>query len=113
MKLNDLATTNRLLLILVIPVAFYILQVLSFIFIPLMFAIFIALLFTPMMRWMKKRKWPHFLALSSVILVLVLTIFTVFKVVQLSGKQIQSGKEELLVKLDNKVESLIQPFLKC
>ncbi|MBK6264191.1 AI-2E family transporter [Marivirga sp. S37H4] len=110
MKINDLATTNRLLLILVIPVAFYILQVLSFIFIPLMFAIFIALLFTPMMRWMKKRKWPHFVSLIAVICILVLTFFSVIKVVQLSGKEIQAGKNEIFEKLDDKVENLVTPF---
>lgn len=110
MKLDNLIITNRLLLILVIPVVFYILQVLSFIFIPLMFAIFIALLFTPMMRWMKKRNWPQILSLSAVILILSLSIFLVFKVVQLSGQQIQSGKGEIFQKLDDKVENLVTPF---
>lgn len=110
MKINDLATTNRLLLILVIPVVFYILQVLSFIFIPLMFAIFIALLFTPMMRWMKKRNWPHFLSLIAVILILVLTLFSVFKVVELSGREIQAGKGEIFQKFDDKVADLITPY---
>ena len=110
MKLDNLITTNRLLLILVIPVVFYILQVLSFIFIPLMFAIFIALLFTPMMRWMKKRNWPQLLALASVILILSLSVFLVLKVVQLSGQQIQSGKGEIFQKFDDKVENLVNPF---
>ncbi len=110
MKLDNLITTNRLLLILVIPVVFYILQVLSFIFIPLMFAIFIALLFTPMMRWMKKRNWPQLLALLSVIVILSLSVFLVLKVVQLSGQQIQSGKGEIFQKFDNKVQNLVTPF---
>jgi len=110
MHFNDQATTNKLLLILVIPVVFYILQVLSFIFIPLMFAIFIALLFTPMMRWMKKRNVPQALALGCVVLILVFTSFTAFKLVQLSGRQIEEGRSELFAKLDKKVEKVITPF---
>jgi predicted PurR-regulated permease PerM len=86
MKLNEQSTTNKLLLVLVIPVVFYSLQLLSFIFIPLMFAIFIALLFTPMMRWMKKRKVPQFVALGTVILILTLTGFSAIKIVQMSGR---------------------------
>jgi len=110
MQLDSRATTNKLLLILVIPVVFYSLQVLSFIFIPLMFAIFIALLFTPMMRWMKKRRVPQILALSSVILILIIVGFAAIKLLQVSGKQIEAGKTELFVKLDNKVEQVLTPL---
>lgn len=110
MNLDSRATTNKLLLILVIPVVFYSLQLLSFIFIPLMFAIFIALLFTPMMRWMKKRNFPQLVALSSVILILVIIGFAAIKLVQVSGRQIEEGKTELFRKLDDKVEQVITPM---
>ncbi|WKK82009.2 AI-2E family transporter [Marivirga arenosa] len=110
MKLNDQSTTNKLLLVLVIPVIFYSLQLLSFIFIPLMFAIFIALLFTPMMRWMKKRKVPQIIALGTVVLILTFTGFSTIKIVQMSGKQIQDGKSEIFRKLDHKVEQVVTPF---
>lgn len=110
MRINDIATTNKLLLILVLPVAFYILDVLSFIFVPLMFAIFIALLFTPLMRWMKKRNWPHTIALATSIFILVFTLFSIIKLVQLSGKQISEGQKEIFTKLDRKVEEWITPF---
>lgn len=110
MKLDSRATTNKLLLILVLPVVFYSLQVLSFIFIPLMFAIFIALLFTPMMRWMRKRNVPQFVALSSAILILVVVGFAAIKLLQVSGKQIEEGKTELFRKLDDKVEQVLTPL---
>jgi AI-2 transport protein TqsA len=110
MKANDLATTNKLLLIIALPVIFYMLDVLSFIFIPFMFSIFIALLFTPMMRWMKKNKFPQYMALGVAVFGLVFTLFIAFKLVQVTGRQIESGKRELFVKLDHKVESLIAPF---
>lgn len=110
MRINEVATTNKLLIILVLPVIFYILDVLSFIFVPMMFAIFIALLFTPMMRWMKKRNWPHSLALTLSILILVFTVFATFKIVQLSSMQVDQGKTEIFKKLDVKVEQWIAPF---
>jgi len=48
-------TTNFLLLIIVIPIVFYLLKILSFIFIPLFFSMFVALLFLPLMRYLKRR----------------------------------------------------------
>lgn len=110
MNLDSRATTNKLLLILVLPVVFYSLQVLSFIFIPLMFAIFIALLFTPMMRWMKKRNVHQFVALSSAILILIVIGFAAIKLLQVSGRQIEEGKTELFKKLDDRVEQVVTPL---
>lgn len=110
MAFSDQSTTNKLLLILVLPIIFYSLQILSFIFVPLMFAVFIALLFTPMMRWMQKRKFPKFLSLFVVLAIIVLTLFSVFKLVQLSSMEINAGKEALSIRLDSKVEKLLDPF---
>ena len=110
MAFNDRSTTNKLLLILVLPILFYSLQILSFIFIPLMFAVFIALLFTPMMRWMQKRRFPKIVALSVVISILILVLFSSFKLIQLSSLEINAGKEALSIKFDSKMEKVIAPF---
>ncbi len=110
MKIDDIATTNKLLLIIICPLLFYILDLLSFIFVPLMFAVFIALLFTPVMRWLKKRNMPKFLALSLVLLVIFSTIFTAFKLVQVSMYQIDAGKREIFEKLDTKLAIAIKPY---
>ena len=110
MAFNDRSTTNKLLLILVLPILFYSLQILSFIFIPLMFAVFIALLFTPMMRWMQKRRFPKVVALSVVISILILVLFSSFKLIQLSSLEINAGKEALSIKFDSKMEKVIAPF---
>ena len=58
--MRELRTTNILLLIIVIPLVVYLLQILSFIFVPLVFAMFITLLFLPVMRWLHKYKVPKF-----------------------------------------------------
>ena len=75
-----------------------------------MFAVFIALLFTPMMRWMEKRRFPKILALSVVVSILVLILFTSFKLIQLSSLEINAGKEALSIKFDAKMEKIIAPF---
>jgi len=110
MDLDDTRTTNKLLLIIVVPLLFYILVVLKFIFIPLLFALFIALLFTPLMRWLRKRHMPEFVSLTIVLIVLFGSLFAAFKLVQLSGNEIAIGKNELFTKLDDKVGHFIEPI---
>ena len=87
--MNDRKTTNILLLILVVPLMFYLLKTLSFIFIPLFSSMFIALLFLPLMRWFKRKGVPKVLSIIMVILILV----SFFK---LSGELIQLSSREIL-----------------
>lgn len=112
MKIDNLKTTNKLLLILAIPVVFYVLKLLSFIFIPLVLAIFIALLFMPMVRWFSRKKVPKVISMLVVFLIIASTIFISIKLVQLSGTEIANGKSELYHKLDKKVGDNIVPFAK-
>ncbi|MDY0077701.1 MAG: AI-2E family transporter [Bacteroidales bacterium] len=110
MKLNEISTTNRLLLIIVIPLIFYILKVLYFIFAPLMFAFFISLLFIPLLRRMSKKGMPKILALIVVMVIIAGVLFGAVKLVSLTGKEILDGKEALFQKLDSKVGKLVAPF---
>ncbi|MEQ9405806.1 MAG: AI-2E family transporter [Cyclobacteriaceae bacterium] len=87
--MNDRKTTNILLLIIVVPLVFYLLKTLSFIFIPLFSSMFIALLFLPLMRWFKRKGVPKILSIIMVILI----IATFFK---LSGELIQLSSREIL-----------------
>ncbi|KJD33651.1 transporter [Tamlana nanhaiensis] len=89
--LNERKTTNILLLIIVIPIVFYLLKVLSFIFIPLVFAMFIALLFLPIMRWLAKRRVPKILSILIVILLISGGLAVGVELVKLSSKQILAG----------------------
>jgi AI-2 transport protein TqsA len=87
--MNDRKTTNILLLILVVPLVFFLLKTLAFIFIPLVSSMFIALLFLPLMRWFKRKGVPRVLSIIMVILI----IATFFK---LSGELIQVSSREIL-----------------
>jgi AI-2 transport protein TqsA len=77
--MKERSTTNTLLMIMVIPLVFYLLKILSFIFVPLFFSMFISLLFLPLMRWLQKKKVPKTLSLSSIIAIIFLIFY-------LSGK---------------------------
>jgi len=64
-------TTNILLMILVIPMILYMLKTLSFIFIPLVFSMLLALLFLPFMRWLTSKKIPKYISIFFVLFILV------------------------------------------
>ena len=110
MRLSDQSTTNKLLLVLAIPLVFYILKELHFIFAPLMFAFFISLLFIPMLRWLHKKGSPRILALFIVILIIAGTFYGTVKLVSLTGQEILNGKEALYYKLDDKIGDMIMPY---
>lgn len=110
LDINNLKTTNKLLLIVAVPLVFYILKLLSFIFIPLVLAVFIALLFMPMIRWFSKKKVPKAISLIIALLIIASTIFISIKMIQLSGKEIASGKTELYHKMDRKLGDHVVPY---
>ncbi len=87
--MKDLRTTNMLLLVIVIPLVFYLLKILSFIFIPLISSMFIALLFLPLMRWLTKKRVPKFISIFIIILI-------VGGVLKIGGELIQLSSREIL-----------------
>jgi len=108
--MNERRTTNILLLIIVLPVFFYVLKLLSFIFIPLTFSMFIALMFWPLMRWLRKKKIPKAISLFIVILIIGLFIKLTGEVIQLTSKEILASENNLFEKAESKLEILIIPL---
>ncbi|MDO8896569.1 MAG: AI-2E family transporter [Bacteroidales bacterium] len=109
-KINEISTTNKLLLAITIPLSFYILKVLGFIFAPLMFAFILTLVFMPSLRWLLKRKIHRIVAIVLVMIVMSLGVFLSVVLVRQIGKEIIDGKEELYQKLDAKVGKTIAPY---
>ncbi len=105
--LDQRRTTNILLLFIVIPFVFYLLNILSFIFIPLISSMFIALLFLPIMRWLGKRKVPRFLSIVIVLAIIVLAILIGVELVNLSSKQIMASDSEFFAKAEVKINNLM------
>ena len=108
--MNERRTTNILLLIICLPIVFYVLDLLAFIFIPLVFSMFIALLFLPLMRWLRKRKIPKAISLIIVVFLIGLFLKVTGELVQLSSKEILSSDKELFQKAEAKFEALVIPL---
>lgn len=105
--MKETRTTNTLLLIIVIPLVFYLLKTLSFIFIPLIFAMFIALLFLPLMRWLNKRKVPKYISIGIIILIIAGAFKIGGELIQLSSKEILSADSVFFETAEDKIETLI------
>ncbi|WP_339711694.1 AI-2E family transporter [uncultured Kriegella sp.] len=105
--MNNLRTTNRLLLIIVIPLVFYLLKILSFILVPLVFSMFIALLFLPLMRWLRKKRLSQGLSIFIVILIIIGALKIGGELVQLSSREIRATDEVFLEKAETKLETLL------
>ncbi|MEY8847242.1 AI-2E family transporter [Psychroserpens sp. XS_ASV72] len=105
--LEERRTTNILLLFIVIPLVFYLLKILSFIFIPLISSMFIALLFLPLMRWLGRRNVPRVLSIFIVIALIAIGVFIGIELVQLSSKQILSSNDAFMAKAEVKINALM------
>ncbi len=108
--MDERRTTNILLLIIALPVFFYVLKLMSFIFIPLSFSMFIALLFWPLVRWLKKKKTPKIISILIVIFIIGVFFKLTGEVIQLSSKEILATENNLFEKAESKLESLIIPL---
>ena len=105
--MNETRTTNILLLTIVIPIIFYLLKVLSFIFVPLALAMFISLLFLPFMRWLDKKKIPNWLSVFIVVIIIMLAFKTGGELVKLSSKEILATDAVFFEKAETKLVDLV------
>lgn len=106
--MDKLRTTNGLLLILAIPVIFYLLKTLSFIFIPLVFSMFIALLFLPLMRWLKKRGVGRTPSILIVVVMMAGAITLLVQVVKIAGREFLSADDHFIHMAEVKLVHLVQ-----
>ncbi|MDU8886131.1 AI-2E family transporter [Yeosuana sp. MJ-SS3] len=105
--MNERRTTNALLLIIVIPLVFYLLKTLGFIFIPLIFSMFIALLFLPLMRWFGKKNVPRWVSIVIVIFLIAGGLKIGAELVQISSREILSSETDFFLKAEEKFNVLL------
>jgi predicted PurR-regulated permease PerM len=105
--MNERRTTNILLLVIVVPLIFYLLKTLSFILIPLISSLFIALLFLPLMRWLTKRKVPNFISIIIVLSIFVVSFMLGAEIIKLAGREIVQTQDAFLIKAQVKITDLI------
>lgn len=104
--MKDLKTTNTLLLIIAIPVVFYLLKILSFIFVPLILAMFVALLFLPLMRWMNKKKVPKIITLLVVLFIIIGSLKLGGELIKVTSHEIVSTNAEFMTKAELKLDGV-------
>ncbi|GHE59233.1 MULTISPECIES: AI-2E family transporter [Roseivirga] len=105
--MNDRKTTNILLLIIVVPLVFYMLKTLSFIFIPLVSSMFIALIFLPLMRWLKKKGSPKYLNIFIVVVIMAICFKLFGELMQLSSREILATDNQFFERAKAKLGQLI------
>ena len=105
--MDKLRTTNILLLIIALPVLFFVLKMLSFIFIPLAFSLFIAILLWPLIRWLQKKKIPKFINITIVVVLMLLFMLAAAALINMSTKEILSSNTGFFEKADTKISNLV------
>jgi AI-2 transport protein TqsA len=96
---------KSLLVVLVVFSIFYVLKLLSFIFVPLVLALFISVLFLPLMRWLHKRNVPNALGLLLVVIIIAGILMVAIKLVQLTSKEILTANTGLFESIQDKLKS--------
>ncbi len=107
--MDDTKIIKRILIFFTVIAAFFVLKLLPFIFIPLISAIFLALLFMPLMRWFKKKNFPHWLSVGLASLIMAAALFGAYQLIRLSSKEIVNGQEEFWEKVNTKLQNEWQP----
>lgn len=108
--MNSVRITNILLLIITIPVIVIVLKTLKFIFVPLLFAMFISLLFVPMLRGLRRRGVHKVLSAFAAISIIALAGFVLFMVMKFTSQEILSTKGVFFEKAELKLAEVEKLF---
>ncbi|MEN8886341.1 MAG: AI-2E family transporter, partial [Winogradskyella sp.] len=73
---------------------------------PLIFSMFIALLFLPLMRWLGRRKIPKVFSIIIVLLLVTAGLKVGVELIQLSSKEIVATKSEFFVQAEGRLAEL-------
>lgn len=94
--MNSTRTTNILLILLLVPLVFYLINILSFVIIPLLFSLFIALVFMPLVRNLTKRGSPNWLSVGVVLIILSVFVWGGVQLIKLGSQEIIASKDTYL-----------------
>lgn len=110
--MNDLRLTNLLLLIIAIPILLFGIKMLDFIFVPLIFAMFITLLFIPGLRRLKRIGIHKAFRAAIAIFILFAGIVGLYFLMQITSQEILATKSEFADRLLTRISELDQ-FMKA
>ncbi|MFO7869598.1 MAG: AI-2E family transporter [Bacteroidales bacterium] len=110
-KFESISTTNKLLLIIVVPLVLYLLKILSFIFIPLCAALLVGLMFLPFLRVMAKKNIPRWGAMVIVSVIIFLLFFVLFMVLRISIQEILSVERTFWLQFEQNLNQILVPVM--
>jgi len=108
---TEIKQIKKLLILFMVPLALFLLNLLKIIFIPLVFALFGALLFMPLMRWLAKKGIPNAFGILIVIAIVIGGLKISYEVIALSGQELTSAGVEFKEKFDNRLHVIIEPIM--
>mgnify|MGYP001767656828 CR=1 FL=1 len=106
--MDNLKSIRSLLIVVVVFLLFYILKLLSFIFIPLVLALFISVLFLPLMRWLNRHKIPKIISLILITIIMIGVLLIAIKLIQLTSREILSANTGLFESIQEKLKTIAQ-----
>lgn len=107
---NQLASIRMILIFFAGIVVLYLLFLLQDLLVPLMLAMFIALLLQPALVWFEKRKVPLWLSVSIIWVGLLIVMFVIGTVIYKTGTQIFREKAYIYSQVKMKLGGLLQLY---
>lgn len=104
---KNIKTIKKLLFVLVIVLAAFLLKLLSFLFIPLALALFISLLLMPLLGWLQKKKLPYFVGLAIIIAGGFFVLRGIGIVIKHTGKKMIERQDVIVEQFNAKLLPLI------
>lgn len=88
------------------PLAFYVLYLLKFIFIPLFAAIFVSVIFMPLVRKMKEKNVPGWLSISVCVAIIIGLMFVGIQAIKFSAYEITHADPTFVITAENRFEEV-------
>jgi AI-2 transport protein TqsA len=107
-NMENLKSVKGLLTVIVVFFVFFVLKLLSFIFVPIVLALFISVLFLPLMRWLQRRNVPKIVGLLLVTFIIVGILVVIVKLIQLTSREILTANTGLFESIQEKLKIAAQ-----
>jgi AI-2 transport protein TqsA len=107
---NDIKTIKSILTVFISIVGIYILYIFSGLLIPLLLALFMAILLQPALAWFQKKKWPFGLSLTVISLSSISVLSFFGWLIYNTASQIMMAKNELVTQVADKFHGLLNWF---
>lgn len=107
---KEIATIRIILIYFAAVVTLFLLHLLQELLVPLILAMFIALLMQPILAWFDKKKFPLWLSVSIIWLFLFSLFFTIITIIYSTGTQIFSEKGIILQQIETKTAGLLHLY---